>query len=231
MDNNRVDAIEKLLPQTQCCRCGYSGCRGYAEALAQGAQIDRCPPGGEHLIEILRIELNADAVATVAAERLDDFDLTLALIDEDNCIGCTKCIQVCPTAAITGGQGAAHTVIADLCTGCMLCQPVCPTNCIDAIADATSNRNAPAAQTYNRRTAEFLRHKKLKEWVAQWPLRRHGVPAATALVPSQEMQQQNTSKMRVNITAEALQRARQQKDATSEEQMSRALQGLLNSDD
>ena len=43
-----LDAIDVLLPQTQCQRCGYADCRAYATAMREGeAEINRCPPGGE----------------------------------------------------------------------------------------------------------------------------------------------------------------------------------------
>lgn len=53
-----------------------------------------------------------------------------ALIDEENCIGCSKCIRVCPTDAIVGAKHQLHTVITQLCTSCEECINACPTNCI-----------------------------------------------------------------------------------------------------
>ena len=54
----------------------------------------------------------------------------IARIDEATCIGCTLCIQACPTDAIVGAAKLMHTVIADRCTGCELCLPPCPVDCI-----------------------------------------------------------------------------------------------------
>src|SRR6185503_10551830 len=58
---SRLDA---LLPQTQCTRCGYDGCRPYAEAMAQGAaQHNRCPPGGDGVIAGLAAALGREPIA------------------------------------------------------------------------------------------------------------------------------------------------------------------------
>ena len=46
-----------------------------------------------------------------------------AVIREDECIGCTKCISACPVDAIIGSGKLMHTVLTDLCTGCELCIP------------------------------------------------------------------------------------------------------------
>ena len=58
---------------------------------------------------------------------------TVAYIREDECIGCTKCIQACPVDAILGAAKQMHTVIIDECTGCDLCVEPCPVDCIDMV--------------------------------------------------------------------------------------------------
>ena len=58
---------------------------------------------------------------------------TVAYIREDECIGCTKCIQACPVDAILGAAKHMHTVIASECTGCDLCIEPCPVDCIDMV--------------------------------------------------------------------------------------------------
>ena len=60
----------------------------------------------------------------------------VAYIREDECIGCTKCIQACPVDAILGAAKQMHTVIASECTGCDLCVEPCPVDCIDMIHEA-----------------------------------------------------------------------------------------------
>ena len=123
----RVDAV---LPQTQCTRCGFEGCRPYAEALARGeTAINRCPPGGRQVIAALAgllgvPELPLDPGCGVEAPP------RVALIDEAACIGCAKCIDACPTDAIVGARKWMHTVIAADCSGCELCLPPCPVDCI-----------------------------------------------------------------------------------------------------
>lgn len=128
-----ADRIDALLPQTQCTRCGYPACRPYAQAIAYGeTPINRCPPGGEAGIRAL-----AELIGQPAIPLDPDFDAeappTLALIDEDVCIGCTKCIQACPVDAIVGAAKLMHTIVPQLCTGCELCIPPCPVDCIAMI--------------------------------------------------------------------------------------------------
>lgn len=131
--NPIVDQINDILPQTQCGQCGYPGCRPYAEAIAAGDVINKCPPGGEDgvhkLADLLGVEpLPLDAEASDAAQIK-----SYAYIREAECIGCTKCIQACPVDAILGAAKHMHTVIVDECTGCDLCVEPCPVDCIDMI--------------------------------------------------------------------------------------------------
>ncbi len=132
-----VTQIDLLLPQTQCTRCGYPACRPYAEAIASGeADINQCPPGGQAGVDALAALLGRES-------RLLDPDFgietvsTVALIDEDVCIGCTKCIQACPVDAIVGAAKRMHTIITAECTGCELCIPPCPVDCIAMVVTST----------------------------------------------------------------------------------------------
>ncbi len=146
-----VDAIDAVLPQTQCRRCGFDGCRPYAEAIADArADIDRCPPGGDAGVAKLAALLRRDPIP-LDPTRGAPKPLALAAIDESICIGCTLCIQACPVDAIVGGAKRLHAVVAALCTGCELCLPPCPVDCIvlepagfdwdDAHADAARARH------------------------------------------------------------------------------------------
>lgn len=125
-----AEAIDALLPQTQCRKCGYAGCRPYAEAIAEGrAGINQCPPGGDELARDLA------ALLGVPFKPLDrafgeHHPPRVAVIDEATCIGCTLCIQACPVDAILGAAKQMHTVIASECTGCELCVAPCPVDCI-----------------------------------------------------------------------------------------------------
>ncbi|PMH41919.1 electron transport complex subunit RsxB [Vibrio sp. 10N.286.49.B3] len=123
-----VDQIDSILPQTQCGQCGYPGCRPYAEAIANGDSVNKCPPGGQATIEKLADLMGVEV--EYSAHELDSVK-KVAFIHEDMCIGCTKCIQACPVDAIVGGTKALHTVIKDECTGCDLCVAPCPTDCIE----------------------------------------------------------------------------------------------------
>ncbi|MCE5232550.1 MAG: electron transport complex subunit RsxB [Mizugakiibacter sp.] len=129
-----VDAIDALLPQTQCGQCGYGGCRPYAEALARGeAELNRCPPGGMAGVRALANLLGREPRPIDPACGREKAP-AVALIDEDVCIGCTKCIQACPVDAIVGASKQMHTVVDELCTGCELCVPACPVDCIAMVA-------------------------------------------------------------------------------------------------
>jgi len=128
--NDLARRIDALLPQTQCTRCGYDGCRPYAEAVAAGtADFDRCPPGGEEGAARLA-QLLGRAAKPLAPDCGEYTPPRRAVIDEASCIGCTKCIQACPVDAIVGASKRMHTVIASWCTGCELCIPPCPVDCI-----------------------------------------------------------------------------------------------------
>jgi len=136
--------IDAALPQTQCTRCSYPDCRGYAEAIAAGeAPINQCPPGGAEGIRRLAAVTGQSAAALNPANGIEG-PRKLVVIDEAWCIGCTLCIKACPVDCIVGAPKVMHTVIESLCTGCELCIPVCPVDCI-AIEDATPGASGWAA--------------------------------------------------------------------------------------
>jgi len=128
-----VSAIDRCLPQTQCGQCGFAGCAPYAEAIASGAAINKCPPGGERTIRLLAELLQEPIIALDPAHGTIKPPL-VALIREPECIGCTKCIQACPVDATLGAPRLMHTVIASECTGCELCVAPCPVDCIELVA-------------------------------------------------------------------------------------------------
>jgi electron transport complex, RnfABCDGE type, B subunit len=137
-DDPVVEKIDELLPQSQCGQCGYPGCRPYAEAVSQGEKINRCAPGGEAVMLKIAELLNVDPQPADGDDAVQEPVRMLAVIDEANCIGCTKCIQACPVDAIVGATRAMHTVMSDLCTGCNLCVAPCPTQCIELRPAATT---------------------------------------------------------------------------------------------
>ncbi len=154
--------IDALLPQTQCGECGYAACRPYAEALASGEEtIDGCPPGGITTLKALGQLLKVDPTPYIEHLRAKYRPRQVVTIREDECIGCTKCIQSCPVDAILGSGKLMHSVIADECTGCELCIEPCPVDCIDIkviddapISKETSNR---ARQRYENRQQRLNR--------------------------------------------------------------------------
>jgi electron transport complex protein RnfB len=128
-----VEQINQLLPQTQCGQCGYPGCRPYAAAIAAGvAEINQCPPGGLAGIQALA-DLLGREILQLNPENGEEKPRTVAVIDEQTCIGCTLCIQACPVDAILGAAKQMHTVIESECTGCDLCLPPCPVDCIEMV--------------------------------------------------------------------------------------------------
>jgi electron transport complex protein RnfB len=152
-----VDKIDALLPQTQCGQCTYAGCRPYAEAIAnEEADINQCPPGGEAVIQALADLLGRDP-KPLNPEHGEEKETEVALIIEEECIGCTKCIQACPVDAILGGPKVMHTVIADECTGCELCIPPCPEDCIVMIPPSKSLEDwkwpKPDTETQQKKSA------------------------------------------------------------------------------
>jgi electron transport complex protein RnfB len=131
--NPIADEINNILPQTQCGQCGYPGCRPYAEAIANGEAINKCPPGGEAGIQALADLLDLEVIPLDSEHGEAKPVKSVAFIREAECIGCTKCIQACPVDAILGAAKQMHTVIASECTGCDLCVEPCPVDCIDMI--------------------------------------------------------------------------------------------------
>src|SRR5438093_926332 len=143
-----VDRIDALLPQTQCRRCGYDGCRPYAEAVAAGvAKINRCPPGGKETVFALAA-ITASPVEPVDSTCGEGRPLQIAQIDEAACIGCTLCIAACPVDAIIGASKRLHVVLPSACTGCELCVAPCPVDCIAM---------EPASRAWTRADAEVAR--------------------------------------------------------------------------
>ncbi|NTV12078.1 MAG: electron transport complex subunit RsxB [Zoogloea sp.] len=125
-----VEQIDAILPQTQCGQCGFPGCRPYATAIAGGeADINLCPPGGEEGARKLASLLGRE-FKPLSEERAVEKPKSVALIDENTCIGCTLCIQACPVDAIVGAAKQLHTVVSAQCTGCELCLAPCPVDCI-----------------------------------------------------------------------------------------------------
>lgn len=200
-------SLNAALPQTQCTRCGYPDCAAYAQAIADStAEINQCPPGGAEGVARLAALTGRPVLPLNPANGIEGPRL-LAVIDEDWCIGCTLCLDACPTDAILGGNKRMHTVIAPYCTGCELCIPVCPVDCIaleNASASATGWQAWSASQAEQALVRYKIHSKRVSSGAGQAPktseIEALEVPQAT----------DNAQRKRAVIDA-ALARARQRK--------------------
>ena len=184
--DEQVRQVDRLLPQTQCTQCGFTGCKPYAEAIVdQQAPINRCPPGGAAGIVLLagvtgRAVVPLDPSCGVEAPR------KIARIVADLCIGCTHCIGACPVDAIAGGPKRLHAIIPELCTGCALCLPPCPVDCIEmieppaALVGWTRTDADAARERLNRRDARLARLARSE----RARLAGHGAGARASVRPS-----------------------------------------------
>lgn len=208
------------LPQTQCTRCGYPDCAAYATAVASGeCGINRCPPGGNAGVQRLAT-ITGKPPLPMAAECGTEGPRTLAVIDEDWCIGCTLCIDACPTDAIVGTHKRMHTVIEPYCSGCELCIPVCPVDCI-ALENASGSATGwdawtpqQAQQARSRYEFSSLRRKRDKGEHAKRLEEKARTKLADLPAHSQHADPVVLDKKRAIIEA-ALARARAKREAPS----------------
>jgi electron transport complex protein RnfB len=201
--------IDALLPQTQCGKCGFDGCLPYAQAIAGGsADINRCPPGGTATIEDLAALLQREPKPLDPRYGREQ-PPQIAVIDEESCIGCVKCLRACPVDAIIGAPGVMHTVIPQQCTGCELCLPPCPVDCIALVPVAPpagiEGRRAAAA----RARARFLARQKRIE-----NQRRHA--AATTAHGGETDQAQKRAYIRNAVKRSQARRCRADKTRSDE---------------
>lgn len=155
-----VDAIDALLPQTQCRQCDHAGCRPYAEAIAAGrAPINQCPPGGDEVIAELAELLGTAVIPLSAAHGVAAAPAT-AVIDETACIGCALCLPACPVDAIVGARKWMHTVITAECTGCGLCLPPCPVDCIRIVPTGAARSRAAQRAAAAGLQQRYLAHQQ-----------------------------------------------------------------------
>ncbi|UFP99103.1 electron transport complex subunit RsxB [Pseudomonas fitomaticsae] len=217
--------IDALLPQTQCGKCGHPGCKPYAEGIADGEPINKCPPGGDETIaalaELLKIPVLELDISRGSAPP------QVAYIREAECIGCTKCIQACPIDAIVGAAKLMHTVIIDECTGCDLCVAPCPVDCIEmhplplgtlpvvgGLAISLEEQQARAAkrdharQRFERRNARLQREEQQKQ--------------AEREARAQRAAQVEVATTTLDPVQAALERVRAQKAATADAALKKA---------
>lgn len=219
-----VHRIDALLPQTQCGKCGHPGCEPYAQGIAAGEAINKCPPGGQETVQALSALLGRPTMAVDTTRGLAPPQT--AFIREAECIGCTKCIQACPVDAIMGAAKLMHTVITAECTGCDLCVAPCPVDCIDmlplpsdvmppvvagfadndAALEARSARRARARRRFEQRNARLAQAKQAR----RQPQAPGPEPTSAAALPTPEALQT------------AVQRVRAQKAAAAESELKKA---------
>lgn len=214
-----ADRIEDVLPQTQCTKCSYKGCRPYAEAIASGeANINQCPPGGAEGIRRLS---SVTGRPVIPLNPVNGFERprAVAFIDESLCIGCTLCIQACPVDAIMGAAKQMHTIIPEQCTGCDLCVPACPVDCIVMYPvtettgwDAWTQAQADEARNrHDFRLTRLIREREEND--ARLAAKAHAKAAAVErLTPENEAELAEKERKR-QIIAAAMERARQRAEA------------------
>ena len=213
-----ADRIEDLLPQTQCTKCGYDGCRPYAEAIAAGsAGINQCPPGGAEGVARLAA-LTGHKVIPINPVNGVERPRAVAYIDEALCIGCTLCIQACPVDAIVGAAKQMHTVLTELCTGCDLCVAPCPVDCIVLypVTETTgwaawSQQQADAARERHDFRAMRLQRERAENDARLAAKAAEKMQAVEALTPASAAEQAEKERKRAIIAA-AMERARLKKE-------------------
>lgn len=127
-----VEAIDKILPQTQCQKCTYDDCYSYAKAITNGEKHNKCITGGGKTLKELSKLLDKPEIpldSSLGQEK----PRPIAKIDESMCIGCEKCLLACPVDAIAGAKKLMHTIVESECTGCELCIEPCPMDCISLV--------------------------------------------------------------------------------------------------
>ena len=221
-----IQRIDALLPQTQCGKCGHPGCKPYAEGIAQGEPINKCPPGGRETIaalaELMKIPvLELDTSRGVAPAQI-------AFIREAECIGCTKCIQACPVDAIVGAAKLMHTVLIDECTGCDLCVAPCPVDCIEmrplptatvlpivgGLAFSAAEQQARTAKRHHARRRFEQRNTRLR--------REEEQRQAERLARTQRAAQAKEQEQPLDPVQAALERVRAQKTASADAALKKA---------
>ncbi len=154
-EDPKIEAVAAVLPQANCGACGFSGCRGFAEAVVKGqAAVSGCPVGGKEVAQRIANLLGVKAEHTVrkvarvhcrgtyqAAKEKGQYlgpktCLASHLIGGNKqclfgCLGLGDCVRACSFEAIYMNQDGLPVVIEDKCTACGQCVNACPRNIIE----------------------------------------------------------------------------------------------------
>lgn len=202
-----IQQIDALLPQTQCGLCGHAdGCLPYAHAIAQGESANKCVPGGQPVADALAQLLGRASLQAEPSQWQIQADgrpqRMKAIIREDECIGCTKCIQACPVDAILGSGKLMHSILTDLCTGCELCIPPCPVDCIDLSPDTqplpTATQRLDEQNDLRSRYYAHIQREQQRKHQRQQPMLRAEINSQLFIEFSQYLQQ-NTQQHNTTI--------------------------------
>lgn len=206
-----IDDIDRVLPQTQCGECSYGGCRPYANAIVtQNEKINRCPPGGVTTLKALSALTQQDCSPYLDEITKNTRPPALAIINETECIGCTKCIQACPVDAIIGSAKSMHTIIAMECTGCGLCIPPCPVDCIDLkTLSAFEFDKDKSRQRFHARIARRERDDQRKA-------QKHAKAVALTAKTPNELASEAERQAKRDFIQEAIARAKAKKNKTTD---------------
>ncbi len=200
-----IDQIDALLPQTQCRDCEYDDCRAYATAIATEQEApNKCLPGGASTLENIAALIPVDPEPYRASIQANTKPIKLASIREEECIGCTKCIQACPVDAIIGASKQMHTIITDACNGCGLCLPPCPVDCIDWLpSDQLTRDDVFTMANQSRERYHLSQQRRARNLQRDTEKHQHA--------KLQQGSTQDTVEARKRAMAEAMQRARAKK--------------------
>lgn len=149
--DERIDAVEAMLPGVNCSACGYPGCRPFAEALVSGeARPGKCTVGTDAekaaIAAYLGIDVGAEErcvarlacaggnnVATNRAHYTGHRSCRSAAVVSGGgkscfwgCLGLGDCERVCDFDAITMSAESLPVVDESACTACGDCVEICP---------------------------------------------------------------------------------------------------------
>jgi len=155
--DEKAEKILEALPGANCGACGFSGCSGYADALAKGkAEVGLCAPGGlacvTEISAILGVETGSIEKKVAAVHCMGSLDNTSYLAEYNGikscaaalrigggltacsygCMGLGDCEAVCPYDAIHVCNGVA-VVDNDKCKACAMCVKECPRHIISIV--------------------------------------------------------------------------------------------------